>query len=140
MRGAVRDPPASSCLRIMLPARAENIAVVRDAVEVAAKECGLPRAQVEDMRLAVTEACTNVVRHAYAGEGDVEVMLELTDRATRVVVEDQGCGIGASRAHAGPGLGLRLIAALATELEIQPGPTSGSRLSMSFAPPAIEAA
>jgi serine/threonine-protein kinase RsbW len=139
----MRDPPAPACLRLTLPARAENIALVRGAVEVAAAESGLPQAQVSDMGLAVTEACTNVVRHAYAyaGDGDVEVMLELTDLATRVVVEDHGCGIGdASRDPAGPGFGLPMIAALATELEIQPGPTSGSRLSMSFAPPAIEAA
>jgi len=140
MRGPVRELPAPSSLRLVLPARPENIALVRGAVEAAAEERGLPRALVSDMRLAVTEACTNVVRHAYAGEGDLEVVLELTDRATRVVVEDQGCGIGSSPDRAGPGLGLPLIAALVTELEIQPGPTSGSRLSMSFAPPAIEAA
>lgn len=140
MRGPVRELPAPSSLRLVLPAWPENIALVRGAVEAAAEERGLPRALVSDMRLAVTEACTNVVRHAYAGEGDLEVVLELTDRATRVVVEDQGCGIGSSPDRAGPGLGLPLIAALVTELEIQPGPTSGSRLSMSFAPPAIEAA
>ena len=140
MRSPTRDLPAASCLRLVLPARAENIAVIRGAVEAAAEESGLPRKQVSDMRLAVTEACTNVVRHAYAGEGDVEVVFEVTDRATRVVVEDHGCGMGASTNRAGPGLGLPLIAALVTELEIEPGPTSGSRLSMSFAPPAIEAA
>jgi serine/threonine-protein kinase RsbW len=140
MRGPVREFPAPSHLRLVLPARPENIALVRGVVEAAAEERGLPRALVSDMRLAVTEACTNVVRHAYEGEGNLEVLLELTDRAARVVVEDQGCGIGSSPDRAGPGLGLPLIAALVTELEIQPGPTCGSRLSMSFAPPAIEAA
>ncbi|HYM58580.1 MAG TPA: ATP-binding protein [Solirubrobacteraceae bacterium] len=140
MRGPVREPPAPSRLRLVLPARPENIALVRGAVEAAAEESGLPRALVSDLRLAVTEACTNVVRHAYAGEGDLEVVLELTDRATRMVVEDQGCGIGFSPDRAGPGLGFPLIAALVTELDIQPGQTCGSRLSMSFAAPPIEAA
>jgi serine/threonine-protein kinase RsbW len=140
MRGPVREPPAPSRLQLVLPARPENIALVRGAVEAAAERHGLSRALVLDMRLAVTEACTNVVRHAYAGEGELEIVLELTDRATRVVVEDHGCGIGSSPDRAGPGLGLPLIAALVTQLEIQPGPTGGSRVSMSFAPPAIEAA
>ncbi|MDP9293198.1 MAG: ATP-binding protein, partial [Actinomycetota bacterium] len=121
MRGPVREFPAPSRLRLVLPARPENIALVRGAVEAAAEERGLPGALVSDMRLAVTEACTNVVRHAYAGVGDLEVLLELTDGATRVVVEDRGRGIGSSRDRAGPGLGLPLIAALVTELEIQPG-------------------
>ena len=140
MRGPVREPPAPSRLRLVLPARPENVSLVRGAVEAAAEERGLPRALVSDMRLAVTEACTNVVRHAYAGEGDLDVVIELTDSATRVVVEDQGCGIGHSPDRTGPGLGLPLIAALVTKLKIQPGPTSGSRLSMSFGPPPIEAA
>ena len=56
-----------SPVRLSLPAQPRNIAVVRRALEAVAEELALPRRLVEDMRLAVTEACTNVVRHAYTG-------------------------------------------------------------------------
>jgi anti-sigma regulatory factor (Ser/Thr protein kinase) len=61
-------PATPSPVRLSLPARARNVAVVRRALEAVAEELALPRRLVEDMRLAVTEACTNVVRHAYAGD------------------------------------------------------------------------
>ena len=141
-----RPVPANpSPVRLSLPARARNIAVVRRALEAIAEELALPRRLVEDMRLAVTEACTNVVRHAYSGdEADapnaLRVELRPRPRGMLVVVEDRGRGVGPSPDSGGPGLGLPLIAALTEELEISHGPDArGSRVAMSFAP-AIEAA
>jgi serine/threonine-protein kinase RsbW len=97
------------------------------------------------MRLAVTEACTNVVRHAYTGdEADdqsaLRVELRPQPRGMLVVVEDRGRGLAPSPDGGGPGLGLPLIAALTEDLEITHGPgQKGSRVAMSFAP-VIEAA
>jgi anti-sigma regulatory factor (Ser/Thr protein kinase) len=85
------------------------------------------------MRLAVTEACTNVVRHAYTGvDGTIDVVVRPRGGDLEVVVEDSGRGIGPSPDTAGPGLGLPLIAALADTLEIERSATAGSRLVMSF--------
>jgi serine/threonine-protein kinase RsbW len=141
-----RPVPASpSPVRLSLPARARNIAVVRRALEAVAEELALPRRLVEDMRLAVTEACTNVVRHAYNGaEADeqnaMRVELRPQPRGMLVVVEDRGRGLGPSPDAGGPGLGLPLIAALTEELQVSHGPGGrGSRVAMSFAP-VIEAA
>ena len=65
-----------SPVRLSLPANARNIALVRRALEAIADELALPRRLVEDMSLAVTEACTNVVRHAYSGtEADAASVL-----------------------------------------------------------------
>jgi serine/threonine-protein kinase RsbW len=138
-------PPPLSAVRLSMPARPETIATVRRALEAVAEERGLPQRMVEDMRLAVTEACTNVVRHAYdegegLGGGAMRVELRPYDGGMHVVVEDRGRGTGASPDHDGPGLGLPIIAALASELEIQQAPGEGSRLAMSFSPTAIEAA
>ena len=135
-----------SPVRLALPAQARSIAVVRRALEAIAEELGLPRRRIEDMRLAVTEACTNVVRHAYteaegrdAGAMRVELLPE-TD-GMRVVVEDRGRGLGPSPDAHGPGLGLPLIAALTSALELSHGADHrGSRIAMSFAPAPIEAA
>jgi serine/threonine-protein kinase RsbW len=138
--------PSPSPVRLSLPARARNIAVVRRALEAIAEEFALPRRLVEDMRLAVTEACTNVVRHAYTdGDADDESAMRIELRPRKhgmlVVVEDRGRGLGPSPDTGGPGLGLPMIAALTQELEISHGSDArGSRVAMSFTPASIEAA
>jgi serine/threonine-protein kinase RsbW len=135
-----------SPVRLSLPADARNIAVVRRALEAVAEEFALPRRLIEDMRLAVTEACTNVVRHAYtAAEADAPDALRVDllphSRGMLVIVEDHGRGVGPSPDSSGPGLGLPLIAALTSALEVSHGAGErGSRVAMSFAPVASEAA
>jgi serine/threonine-protein kinase RsbW len=124
----------ASDVRLTLPARPENVAVVRHVLGAFAEALMLPDAVIEDMRLAVTEACTNVVRHAYVGldPGPVEILIRPAGDTLQVVVADEGRGLGPSPDTAGPGLGLPLIAALAHSLEIDQAPRSGSRLQMSF--------
>jgi serine/threonine-protein kinase RsbW len=123
-----------SDVRLTLPARPENVAVVRHVLGAFAEALDLPAEIIEDMRLAVTEACTNVVRHAYDGiePGRLEIVIRPDGDVLEVVVSDHGRGIGPSPDTAGPGLGLPLIAALTHRLEIQRAPQSGSRLAMSF--------
>jgi serine/threonine-protein kinase RsbW len=130
------DPlePLSSDVRLTLPARPENVAVVRHVLGAFAEALHLPVDVIEDMRLAVTEACTNVVRHAYDGvePGPLEIVIRPVGEALDVIVTDHGRGIGPSPDTAGPGLGLPLIAALTHSLEILHAPRAGSRLAMSF--------
>ena len=123
-----------SDVRLTLPARPENVAVVRHVLGAFAEALQLPDPAIEDMRLAVTEACTNVVRHAYAdGEpGPVEILIRPEGDELSVVVSDQGRGLGPSADSSGPGLGLPLIAALSHSFEIEQVPDNGSRLRMSF--------
>src|SRR5215217_2413828 len=120
-------------IRLTLPARRENVAVVRHVLGALAEALDLPPAVTEDVRLAVTEACTNVVRHAYGDRaGDIDVVVRPRGRALEVIVADNGRGMGPSPDTSGPGLGLPLMAALADSLEIQGSATAGSRLMMSF--------
>ena len=126
-------PPSTSDIRLTLPARPENVAVVRHVLGALADVLGLPRAVTDDMRLAVTEACTNVVRHAYDdGDGTIDVVVRPNGDALEVIVADTGRGIGPSPDTAGPGLGLPLIAALTDSLEVERTPSAGSRLIMRF--------
>jgi anti-sigma regulatory factor (Ser/Thr protein kinase) len=122
-------------VKLTLPARAENVSVIRHVLGAFAESLRLPDDLVEDLRLAVTEACTNVVRHAYPPElpGPVEVVIRPSEERVNVVVADQGRGIGTSSDANGPGLGLPLIAAIADEVELQPVPGGGSRVAMTFA-------
>ena len=124
----------ASDVRLTLPARPENVAVVRHVLGAFAEALRLPDPVIEDMRLAVTEACTNVVRHAYAGrDGALEVEVEPGGaESLTVIVTDHGRGIQPNPGSDGPGLGLPLIAALTSEMEIEHEPDRGSRVSMSF--------
>jgi serine/threonine-protein kinase RsbW len=123
-----------SDVRLTLPARPENVAVVRHVLGAFAEALRLPPELVEDMRLAVTEACTNVVRHAYrdGDPGPIEIVIRPDGDRLDLTVTDRGQGIGPSADVAGPGLGLPLITALADSVQLERLPASGSRVTMSF--------
>ena len=78
-----------------LPARAENVAVVRHALAGLAERLGMDEASLADLKTVVTEACMNVVVHAYAGSepGPLEVEAETDGDGLTVVVRDHGGGI-----------------------------------------------
>src|SRR5918992_2287789 len=98
-RGAQeRAAITSTDVRLTLPARPENVSVIRHVLGAFAEALRLPDELVEDLRLAVTEACTNVVRHAYpVGQaGPVEISIQPLEESVSVVVSDQGRGIGTS--------------------------------------------
>ena len=124
---------AGSDIRLTLPALPQNIGVVRQVLGCLAQSAGLAEDVVADMRLAVTEACTNVVRHAYDDTpGPLEITIRATEDSLNIIVADDGRGIAPSPDVSGPGLGLPLIAALTDGLEIQRRDGAGSRLLMSF--------
>jgi serine/threonine-protein kinase RsbW len=133
-RGRRRAAAMSSGVRLTLPARPENVAVIRHVLGAFAEALELPPELVEDMRLAVTEACTNVVRHAYhdGDPGPIDVVIRPDGDRLDLIVIDYGRGMGPSPDVAGPGLGLPLIAALADSVELRRTPSHGSRLEMSF--------
>ena len=132
MAGEISVAAYDSDIRLTLPARPENVAVVRHVLGALAEALRLPDDVVDDMRLAVTEACTNVVRHAYVDEGTIDVVVRPKGNALEIVVSDTGRGIGPSPDTDGPGLGLPLIAALTDSLEVEGRRGSGSRLVMRF--------
>jgi serine/threonine-protein kinase RsbW len=133
MKGRKQFTLASTDVRLTLPARPENVAVIRHVLGAFAEALDLPADVVEDMRLAVTEACTNVVRHAYQDElGPIDVVIRPSGDGLELIVIDHGRGMGRSPDTSGPGLGLSLIAAVAESVKIEPGSPRGSRLAMVF--------
>jgi serine/threonine-protein kinase RsbW len=101
-------------MELALPARAENIAVVRHAFGALGEAYAVDEQIISNIRLAVTEACTNVVVHAYPDgrEGPLEVLATLREEKLVVVVRDEGPGIGPRPDSPGLGLGLPLIVSL----------------------------
>jgi serine/threonine-protein kinase RsbW len=117
-----------------LPAVPESVGPLRRAARALAEQCGAPDRVVSDVTLAVSEACTNVVVHAYRDEpGVLALSAEARDGEMRFVVDDEGAGLTPRADSPGLGLGLPLIAKLTNRFEVLPGPEGrGTRLTMAF--------
>ena len=117
-----------------LPARAENVAVVRHALAGLAERLGMDEASLADLKTVVTEASMNVVVHAYAGAepGPLEVEAESDVDGVTVVIRDHGTGIRPRPESDRPSLriGLTLIAALSSSFEIKGGADKGTEIRM----------
>ncbi len=117
-----------------LPARSENVAVVRHALAGLAEQIGMDEAALADLKTVVTEACMNVVVHAYPGDdpGPLEVEAAPELNGLTVVVRDYGAGIRPRPDVERPSLriGLTLIAALCKSFEIKGGFDRGTEIRM----------
>jgi serine/threonine-protein kinase RsbW len=125
---------AGHSVRLTIPARPEYIGLGRLALTAIAGVRPVSDETLHDLKLALTEACTNSVRHAYVDgrEGEVEILYELEADRLSVEVGDQGAGFkpGAGSEHEEleeGGLGIAIIRAIADEVEIGPA-NGGSRL------------
>jgi serine/threonine-protein kinase RsbW len=117
-----------------LPARAENIAIVRHAFGALGEVYAVSEQRLSDIRLAVTEACTNVVVHAYpdSEEGPLEVEAKLSGEDLTVIVRDRGKGIAPRPDSPGLGLGLPLIASLADTVKLGRNDDGHTEVQMGF--------
>jgi serine/threonine-protein kinase RsbW len=103
------------------PAAPEYIGPLRRAVVAVAAGAGATERQLEDVGLAVSEALTNAVRHAYpAGEsGTMTIQASVDDGQLEVRVRDGGRGMPAPSEKPGSGLGLLIIARVTDSLELR---------------------
>ena len=123
-------------IRLTIPAKPEYITLCRLALTGLSRVRELPQETLGDLKLALTEACSNAVRHAYPeGGGVVEILYDL--RSDRLVIEVADDGEGFEPLD-GPrdlddlsegGLGIAIIRSIADEFEIDsPSNGRGSRL------------
>jgi serine/threonine-protein kinase RsbW len=121
-------------IELALPARAENIAIVRHAFGALGEAYEASEQMLSDLRLAVTEACTNVVVHAYPDgqEGPMEVRASIAGEQLTVVVRDRGEGIAPRPDSPGLGLGLPLIASLADTVQLGRDESGHTEVRMGF--------
>jgi serine/threonine-protein kinase RsbW len=139
-RSAARSNAAHDVrtVRLTIPAKPEYIILSRLALTGLARVRPLAPDTLADLKLALTEACSNSVRHAYGeSEGHVEISFELS--ADRLVVEVTDDGTGFDLDEPGSsvdddeltegGLGIAIIRSIADEVEIAGGEDGrGSRL------------
>jgi anti-sigma regulatory factor (Ser/Thr protein kinase) len=128
--------PAPEVL-LTMPARPEGVGVVRQALAGMADALDFDASVLADMKMAVTEACTNVVVHAYDEDaGVLEVEMLADEAGLTIVVRDHGSGIQPRPARSEPpalGLGLPLIAALSDSFELRGSAGHGTEVRMTFA-------
>jgi serine/threonine-protein kinase RsbW len=135
-RGGSVPGARGGIVALTVPAQAEFIALGRLALTGLARTRALSGEIVADLKLALTEACSNSVRHAYdeGREGVVEIVYELSDDRIAIQVTDDGSGFDpeilerAQEELDEGGLGIAIIRALTDELEIGARPQGGSRL------------
>jgi anti-sigma regulatory factor (Ser/Thr protein kinase) len=100
---------------------AEEVPGVRESAVQFARANGVPDALVGDLRLAISEAVTNAVVHAFRGRdqpGTVTVTVDVSaGEMAQVVVRDDGVGMSRRSDSPGLGLGLGLIARIADQVE-----------------------
>jgi serine/threonine-protein kinase RsbW len=123
-------------VRLVIPARAEYITLCRLALTGIARMRSLSEELLADLKLALTEAASNSVRHAYGEDvGVVEISYELLPDRLVIEVTDEGGGFDPLEERGPPeelsegGLGIAIIRAIADEVEIGARPNGkGSRL------------
>ena len=111
-----------------------GVRALRRQISGIAEDCGMDATGVADVQLAVTEAATNAVVHAYATTtGDVTVTAAVHEGELAIVIADTGGGL-VERSDS-TGLGLSIIATVADEMRIV-SDTGGTKIHMTF--PCIE--
>jgi serine/threonine-protein kinase RsbW len=124
-------------VHLTIPARPEYITLSRLALSGLARVRAFSEDTLADLKLALTEACSNSVRHAYDNaEGHVDISFELLDDRLIVEVADDGSGFKPAAGERAledelieGGLGIAIIRSIADEVEFGDGPGGrGSRL------------
>ena len=124
---------AAPDLVLTLPARAENVAVVRHAFGGLGDALDIEDQVLADVKLGGPGACTKCVVHAYrGGEGPMEAAAGGRDGRLSVAVRDEGRGMLPRPDSPGLGLGLPLIATLAETLELGTGDSERTEVRMTF--------
>ena len=117
------------------PAQPTQIPAIRRAVSEVARRCGAPDSTLTRIELAVTEAATNVVLHAYRtarDDGLIHYSARLDDDCLDVSVRDDGVGMSPNPGSPGLGLGLSLMAHEADSCEIRGTAGGGTEVLMHF--------
>ncbi len=132
------DGTGTPNVRLDLPNRPENVVLVRQVLAGLAEAVGVQASELNDISTAVTEACNNVVLHAYGGaEGPLEIEVYAGPTAVEVMVRDRGTGIKPRVPHTEEtaGIGLAVMQALCERVDFRGSEETGTEVWMAFSTP-----
>jgi serine/threonine-protein kinase RsbW/stage II sporulation protein AB (anti-sigma F factor) len=122
------------------PAVPVAVAAIRRAMGAVAEQCGIDERGAADVRLAVSEAASNAILHAYrGGDGVIRVRADMLGDDLRIVVSDEGTGIAPRHDSPGLGLGLPIITNVVRRMEIV-SKGRGTEVHLIFSCPSASAA
>jgi len=112
----------------------DSVALVRSVIRSIGAAASIEQRVLEDTITAVSEACNNVVLHAYPlGSGPLMFSLVIRGRHTEAVVRDRGCGMWRpSTSRRGLGMGVAVISALADQVQFRSHACTGTEVRMTF--------
>jgi serine/threonine-protein kinase RsbW len=122
-------PMNDAVVKLTFPAKADYLLLARLALSGLARAVPLDPESLADLKLAVTEACGNAVRHAYEHtEGPVTVAFVTSDDRLEMIVEDEGSGLDVvdvtewvADERSEGGMGMAIIRAIVDELDVKDG-------------------
>ncbi len=122
-------PPVQATVRLTIPAKPDYLILARLALAGIAREVPMSETALADLKLAVTEACGNAVRHAYSSDrGVVRIVYDVRPDVIEIRVEDDGGGLSDLREPepfdleddlAESGMGLAIIQAVVDEFDVE---------------------
>jgi serine/threonine-protein kinase RsbW len=123
-------------VELRIPSKAEWVAVARLAVAAVGNRLPFSVEEIEDLKLAIAEACTNAIQHAVGNEF-IDIICEAMPEQLRVTVRDRGVGTSPESiksrriadARVG-GLGVFLIRSLMDDVQYTVDPGAGTQLVM----------
>ncbi len=115
------------------PAVPDSVPAARRALVAFAQEAGMAADQLDALRLAASEALTNVVRHAYGEEGGlIHLTAAIAGEELWVLVGDDGHGLEAGSHQPGLGVGLALIASVSDYFAVVKRSGGGTEVRLQF--------
>jgi anti-sigma regulatory factor (Ser/Thr protein kinase) len=137
------EMPTAADIELRTTSRSENVAMVRELLDGVADGLSLPPPLRDEIKTAVSEACNNVILHAYEGsEGPMELDATVHEGHLEVVVRDHGGGIQPRLDASGEmhGVGLAVIQAFTDSVELRGTVGHGTEVRMEFLCPDLPAA
>ena len=136
-------PKTQKKYQLKIPSQSDNLAIIRDVVAKVASRVGFDTDEASKIELAVDEACTNVIKHAYTNNSNqmIEVLIKVDKKKLIIIVADKGKGFNPDKIKLPDlnesikegrkgGLGLCLIKTLMDKVEFEIKPGSKNQVKM----------
>ena len=116
----------SETIKLLVPGDPKYVSTVRLAVSSIANQAGLDMEAIEDIKVAVSEACNNIIVHGCIGDGEFQVICAVEKDRLEIVINDEGVGYD-TKDYKKPnldspgegGLGVFIIQALMDDVEVE---------------------
>jgi anti-sigma regulatory factor (Ser/Thr protein kinase) len=127
--------PPIRTLQRSYPAVPDSVPAARSALTAFAADVGASSELLDDVRLAVSEALTNAVVHAYRGSSEPGSIGVIAARAVDelwVLISDSGCGLRPRQDSPGLGLGMALMMQLSADIDVHDRSDGGTQVTLRF--------